>query len=103
KVDIQADYFDNKRTNILLQRRTVLGVAGFRQNPWQNFGVVTNKGVDGSLNARHRFGGFDLALRGNFTFARNKIVEYDEVPQRYPWMQLTGTRLRGLSALVAER
>lgn len=103
KLDIQADYFDNKRTNILLQRRTVSGVAGFRQNPWQNFGVVTNKGLDGSLNLRHNFGEVDVAFRGNFTFARNKIVEYDEIPQRYPWMQLTGTRLRGLGALVAER
>lgn len=44
-----------------------------------------------------------MALRGNFTFARNKIIEYDEIPTPYPWMAITGTRLNSIDGLIAER
>lgn len=102
-VTVQADYFDNLRTNILLQRQTVSGVAGFQQNLWQNYGEVSNKGIDGSLNTFHRFGEFEVAFRGNFTFARNKILEMDEIPRLYPWMAQTGTRIGSMPGLVADR
>lgn len=103
KINIQADYFDNERTNILLQRRTVSGVAGFQQSPWQNYGIVTNRGVDGSINVHQNFGDLNVSLRGNFTFARNKIIEYDEIPQPYPWMAITGSRLYTFRGKIAER
>lgn len=99
-VDVQVDYFNNHRTNILLQRRTISGIAGFRQAPWQNYGEVANKGVDGSLNLKYKFGEVMLSARGNLTFARNKIIEYDEVPQRHPWMAITGTRLNGINNML---
>src|SRR5690606_7465032 len=77
---------------------------GFRQAPWQNFGEVTNKGVDGSLNFYHTIGEVTFSARGNFTFARNKIIEFDEIPQLYPWMNTTGTRLNAVNGmLIAER
>lgn len=103
RINVQADYFDNKRTNILLQRRTVSGVVGFRQAPWQNFGEVSNKGIDGSINMHQKIGQVNVSLRGNFTFARNKILEYDEIPQPYPWMQITGARLNRFAGKIAER
>jgi len=103
RIDLTADYFDNYRTNILLQRRTVSEAAGFRQAPWQNFGEVSNKGLDASLDLRHSFSqDLTVSLRGNLTYARNKIIEYDEVPQLYPWMNTTGNRLRMYNLYVAE-
>jgi len=104
RISIQADYFNNHRTDILLQRRTLSAVAGFRQAPWQNYGEVTNKGLDGSITFNHQIGEVSLAMRGNFTFARNKIIQYDEIPQLYPWMDITGTRLNALNGmLIADR
>ena len=103
KISMQVDYFNNLRHNILLQRKTVSGTAGFQQTPWQNFGKVSNKGVDGSLTMSHKFGELEISLRGNFTYARNKILEMDEIPQPYPWMAVTGTRLNSMNGLVAER
>src|SRR3546814_18110943 len=73
RVNLQADYFNNHRTDILLQRRTVSGVAGFRQAPWQHYGEVTNKGIDGSLNNNHKNGQASNDTRGNVTIERNKI------------------------------
>lgn len=40
RIDLQIDYFRNKRHEILLQRRTVSNATGFQQMPWQNFGIV---------------------------------------------------------------
>lgn len=93
KIDFQADYFFNRRKDILLQRQTVGGTTGFQVMPWQNFGIVNNQGIDASLILNHSIGEVKLSARGNFTFARNKIIEYDEIPQKYPWMNVTNTRI----------
>ncbi|WP_210416854.1 TonB-dependent receptor [Echinicola soli] len=103
RITFQADYFDNFRYNILLQRRTVGGAVGFREAPWQNYGKVSNKGIDASLQAREYFGEVRVGIRANFTFAKNKILEYDEVEQPHPWMNITGTSLRTNRLPIAER
>lgn len=103
KIDLQFDYFDNLRSDILLQRKTIPSLAGFREKPWENYGKVANKGMDASLIMTEKFGDFHLTFRGNLTFARNKIIEYDEMPQLYDWMNVTGTRLNRLSLYIAER
>jgi len=103
KIEIIADYFNSTRTDILLQRRTVAASAGFRQAPWDNYGEVNNKGIDASLDARHQIGQLKISLRGTFTYARNKIIEYDELPQPYPWMNITGTRVNENTIYIAER
>ena len=62
-----------------MQRKTIPETAGFNTNPWANFGIVKNQGFDASLEVNKSFGkDFFLSLRGNFTFSRNEIVEYDE-------------------------
>ncbi|MEG2855035.1 TonB-dependent receptor [Bacteroides sp.] len=102
KVDIQIDYFNNMRTDILLKRNTIPTLSGFRENPWQNYGKVSNQGMDGSLIVTEKLGDFRLTFRGNVTFARNKILEYDEVPQKYDWMNTTGTRLNSWNVYISD-
>lgn len=78
-INIQADYFHERREDIFMQRKTIPETSGFTQNPWANFGIVENQGFDSSLEINKAFGkDFFLSLRGNFTFSRNKIIEYDE-------------------------
>ncbi|TCR09238.1 TonB-dependent receptor [Sphingobacterium sp. JUb20] len=103
QIELTVDYFDTERSGILLQRRTVPATVGFRSAPWQNYGKVENWGVDGSLTARHKIGAVDIGARGTFTFARNKITEYDELAQPYPWMSVTGTRVSENILYLAER
>ncbi|WP_211316422.1 TonB-dependent receptor [Niabella yanshanensis] len=103
KVELTVDYFNNERSGILIQRRTVPGSAGFHAAPWENYGIVHNHGVDASLKSNHKIGAFGLSTRGTFTFARNKVLEYDELPQNYPWMQVTGTRVGEHTLYIAER
>lgn len=102
RIDLQVDYFNNKRKSILLQRNTVSNVTGFQQMPWQNFGIVKNHGVDASLTLNQKIGQVNLSARGNFTFARNEIIEYDQVPQVYPWLEKRGTRLNSNKLYIAE-
>lgn len=102
KIDIQMDYFNNKRHGILLQRRTVSNVTGFQQMPWQNFGIVKNQGVDGSITLNQQIGDVKLSARGNITYAHNKIVEYDQVPQKYEWMNIAGTSLNLWNVFIAD-
>ncbi len=102
RIDIQMDYFNNKRHGILLQRRTVSNVTGFQQMPWQNFGIVKNQGVDGSITLNQQIGDVKLSARGNITYAHNKIVEYDQVPQKYEWMNIAGTSLNSWNVFIAD-
>jgi len=103
KLDIVADYFDNTRSEILLQRKTVPTSAGFQQNPWENYGKVNNKGIDGSVEGHQNIGPVKVSMRGTFTYVRNKILEYDEMPTLYPWMAFTGTRVNELILYHVER
>jgi TonB-linked SusC/RagA family outer membrane protein len=104
KIQLVADYFNYQRSGILLQRRTIPASVGFRSSPWDNYGQVKSWGFDGSLDANHRFAnGLKLSARGTFTFTRNKITEYDELPQPHPWMAVTGTRVSENTLYIAER
>lgn len=102
KIQLTADYFNSERTGILLQRKTVPELGGFRTSPWENFGKVANHGIDASLEANHKVGNVKIGMRGTFTFARNKVLEYDEIPQKYPWMNVTGTRVDENTLYIAD-
>lgn len=102
KVDITADYFSNEREDILITRVTIPTATGFRVNPWQNFGKTTNKGFDASIVIKENIGDLRLSARGNITYAKNKIVEKDEIPQAYPWLAQTGTSIGVNKIYVAE-
>lgn len=78
-VNIQADYFHERREDIFMQRKTLPETAGFTTNPWANFGIVENSGFEASVEVNKKFSeDFFLSVRGNFTYAKNKIIEYDE-------------------------
>lgn len=78
-VNFTADYFTDFRENIFMKRKTIPGSAGFMQNPFANFGKVFNHGFEASLKINKSFSdGMYLIAFANFTWARNRIVEYDE-------------------------
>jgi len=103
KIEITADYFNNRRHDILMQRKTIPGTAGFWESPWQNFGIVKNQGFDASLDLRQNLGPVKATFRGTFGYAHNKIVEYDELEPAYPWMKKTGNSLGVDPIYIAER
>lgn len=102
RVDITADYFKYRREDILIERATIPTATGFRNNPWQNFGITTNEGFDASLVFKHNIGDWTLSARGNITYAVNKIVEKDEIPQQYSWLAQTGSSIGVNKIYVAD-
>lgn len=78
-LDLQADVFHERREDIFMQRKNYPASAGFPSLPWANYGIVTNRGFEVEANFHHS-PSKDLSfnLRGNVTYARNKIVEQDE-------------------------
>jgi TonB-linked SusC/RagA family outer membrane protein len=102
RVDLTVDYFTNRRNNILIQRNTIPTASGFRNTPWQNFGITTNKGVDGTFLIRHSIGKVNLSARGNFTYAKSNVVEKDEIPQLYSYQNETGRVIKSRLIYVAE-
>lgn len=102
RVDISADYFSNRRKDILMQRKTIPSISGLRQGPTQNFGVVTNRGIDGNITLKEHIGKLNMTVRGNFTYTKNKIVEYDEIPHIYAYQDYTGRTIGTPLLYVAE-
>ena len=102
-IKIQADYFYNIRSAILLQRNTIPQYAGFHQNPWQNYGRVRNQGLDASIDMMKSFGDWKVSARGTFTFARNKVLEIDELTPSEEYQRVTGTRINEQELYIAER
>lgn len=102
QIDITADYFFNRRENILIQRKIVPGTLGFRVNPWQNFGITENRGFDGSIVLSHQIGDWKISARGNVTYAYNKIVEYDEIASQYAYQNYTGQSIGQPFCFIAD-
>ena len=61
-INIQADYFHEKREDIFMQRKTIPETAGFNKNPWANFGIVKNQGFDASLEMNKSFNHYNRSF-----------------------------------------
>lgn len=90
RIKFDVDAFYQKRTNILVSRNASVPDFTGLSLPDENFGIVTSKGFDASLGYNNTAGNFTYSVTGMFSFARNKIVEYDEPEASYDWQRLTG-------------
>jgi TonB-dependent Receptor Plug Domain./TonB dependent receptor. len=97
------DFFKERRDNIFLQRSTIPSYAGWIENPYANLGVVENKGIEIAMDYTQQLGKKTfLTVRGNFTFNKDKIVENDEPPVDYPWMETRGTNVNATWGFIAD-
>jgi TonB-linked SusC/RagA family outer membrane protein len=102
RIDASIDYFMNERYNILIRRQTIPTAAGLRVNPMQNFGRTQNQGVDFNVVAKQSIGDVLLSGRVNYTYTKNKVIEYDEVPQSYAYQTYTGQSIGQPTMYIAE-
>ncbi|RYZ96589.1 MAG: SusC/RagA family TonB-linked outer membrane protein, partial [Sphingobacteriaceae bacterium] len=76
---LNIDVYKNKRTNILTGRTFIPSTMGLTATVQANTNEMESKGVDLSAQYNKAFGnGITLQLRGNFTYATNKVLVYDE-------------------------
>jgi TonB-linked SusC/RagA family outer membrane protein len=73
------DVYKNERSSILTGRTYIPSTMGLQASVQANTNKMESKGVDVSANYNKSFGnGLFLQMRGNFTYATNKILIYDE-------------------------
>lgn len=93
KISGTVDVFKNRRYDILAKRQTItsyFGIAGSSIPP-QNLGIVSNKGYEFELVYNGRVGkNFGFNIKGNYSYAKNQILEIDEVPPAYEYKRQTG-------------
>jgi len=78
-LDLSVDVYKNKRSNILTTRTYIPTTMGLQATIQANTNKAESQGVDLSLNYNKSLGNtWFLQLRGNFTYAKNKILIYDE-------------------------
>jgi len=78
-LNIQFDVFRELRTNIFMLRKTIPELAGYINTPYANYGKVENRGFDANIEYSRQLGkDFSFSVLGNITYAKNKILEYDE-------------------------
>ena len=102
ELDIQFDWFTERREGIFLKRASVPAYVGLQSAPYGNLGIIENKGIDGSMTFSKRINDFSFQVLGNFTFSRNEIIENDQALPTYPWMDQKGRKVGqrfGLNAL----
>ena len=90
KLKVQADIFKEERTGIFLQRKSIPGYMGISVNPYVNIGEMHNSGFDLSADYRQKIGEVTLTAKGTYTFARNVLVNADEAPYEWSYMNSTG-------------
>lgn len=91
RFEFVADWFANRRYDILTAANRVLPDLYGIESPLLNRGVVRNRGME-LMAAYHtdRSKSLQFSLGANFWYARNRIVEMSEDIMRYGYLQRTG-------------
>lgn len=90
RLELVADWFYEDRKGILITPESTPGIIA-TSSPDLNIGEVINSGYEVSLSWNDSpLKDFNYFVNANVSYARNKIVDMDEVPKKYPYMNQTG-------------
>lgn len=93
KFSFNFDYFRNSRTNILWPLSTIPAHTAIPAGSY-NIGATLNKGFEIETGWSDKIGKLRYWINGNYSFARNKIVEMDEAKDsNNPHLWKTGRRV----------
>ena len=67
-----------------------------------NVSAVSSRGLDGNFGFKQKIGNVNLTLRGNITYSKSKILEYDEEVTNYKYTLATGFQVSQPRGLIAE-
>lgn len=102
-LSINGDFFYEKREDMLVIPQNVPVEAGVANAslPPSNFGVTENKGFETELSHRHSIGNLRYFVNGNFSYAKNEILEMSEETKLWPNLTRTGHSIGQNFALVS--
>ena len=103
-LSIIAEYFTEKRDNILMTRSSIPNTMGLTATPRANVGEASGKGVDIMLEYQKSWSkDFWTSARGNFTYATSRYDVYEEPAYKEPWRSRVGLSLNQGYGYIAER
>jgi TonB-linked SusC/RagA family outer membrane protein len=105
-LEVQVDYFHEKRSKILQERSFIPTLMGLQGNPpMSNIGEASGGGVDMSVDYSKTFGkDWWVVVRGNFTYASSKYDVYEEPDYiDTPWRRHKEQKISQQYGYVAER
>ncbi|HAZ02062.1 MAG: SusC/RagA family TonB-linked outer membrane protein [Bacteroidetes bacterium GWF2_42_66] len=104
KLEIQAEYFNEYRTNILMTRADIPKSMGLSSTVRANVGEASGRGTDISVDYSQSFGSnFWIQARGNFTYATSRYEVYEEPEYDEPWRSRMGYSIQQEWGYIAER
>lgn len=104
ELSLIAEYFTEKRTNILMTRTSIPSTMGLTATPRANVGEASGKGVDMTLEYQKSWNkDFWTSARANFTYATSQYDVYEEPEYKEPWRTRVGLSLNQVTGYIAER
>ena len=101
KLSGSVDYFYETRDDIYQTRSYLPWIVGVEQSPKANIGKTKVQGFDGNFAYKQKIGNVNLTVRGNMTYSKNEILEYDEEHSVYGYKQQVGHRINQARGLIA--
>jgi TonB-linked SusC/RagA family outer membrane protein len=91
KLSFTVDFFNDMRDGIFQQRQSIPGYVGLLAMPYGNVGKMVSYGSDGNISFSHSFNkDLSFTVRSNFTYSRNRIDNWEQAPQKYPYQAYNG-------------
>lgn len=90
RLSFEGDVFYHKRTNMLITRNASLPQVSGITLPAENIGEMCNRGVEALISWKDRVKDFDYGVSFNMTYAKNKILFWDETPGAPDYQLSTG-------------
>ena len=107
KVDFQADYFTEYRSNILMDRAQIPATMGLQAPIRANVGEASSKGFEFTIDYKDDLSSdLFISARANFSYATSKYEVYEEldyVTAGLPWRSRIGLNLSQPWGYIAER
>lgn len=107
KLEIQADFFHEYRSNILMDRTYIPSTMGLTAGVKANLGEASSRGVDISVDYSFvNNKSFWISGRGNFTYATSRYEKYEEpdyAGQGAPYRTHIGQSISQHMGYIAER
>jgi len=101
-----VDVYKQNRSNILQTRTNIGSTMGLTDIPRTNFGEIESKGMDVAVTYNKQFNNdWYTQLRGNFTYATNKVLVFDEInfPDNMSYRSRIGQNFNQNYGYIAER
>lgn len=91
KLSFVVDFFRDNRNRIFQERKQIPEYIGLQQMPYGNVGKMKSFGSDGNISFTQSIKkDMSFTIRGNFTYSKNEVINWEEIEAKYPYQTLTG-------------